>query len=399
MSLSQLDTVKREAEDLLEQLRAPNVDLTDRATRLDLLAKAQGIYGLLEDPKEAMFRHFTNFSQIAALRTLMKMGVLEKIPREGCITAKELSAKMDTDEALTIRLMRMLTSTRVFAAVKEDEYAHTRLSLAYLDGFEVDFYKLMIEEALPVMMKLPEYLTSHDVANISDPKHNPFAWGFGREGKHYYEALLEFPERLALFNRAMSTQEKALPVQGMFPFASLETSGQNDDRPIIVDVGGGRGHSLIQIKDANPSWSGRMILQDRQAVLDAVPNEDLPGIEKMTIDFFQPQPVQNARAYYLRRIMHNWPDAECRKILQNIVPAMAPDSRVLIAEMVVPDNVESVDLTVYWMDLTMLLMGGKERTEKDWSALLDSAGLKLLKIWRSSAGAQTVLEACLKNDG
>jgi hypothetical protein len=94
--------------------------------------------------------------------------------------------------------------------------------------------------------------------------------------------------------------------------------------------------------------------------------------------------------------MHNWQDAECRKILQNIAAAMAPDSRLLIAEMVVPEKPEGVDKTVYWMDLCMLIIGGKERSENEFSALLDSAGLKLVKIWRGKVGSQTVIECRLK---
>ena len=94
--------------------------------------------------------------------------------------------------------------------------------------------------------------------------------------------------------------------------------------------------------------------------------------------------------------MHNWQDAECRKILQNIAAAMAPDSRLLIGEMVVPDVPEGVDKTVYWMDLCMLIIGGKERSEREFSTLLDSAGLKLVKIWRNKLGSQTVIECHLK---
>lgn len=94
--------------------------------------------------------------------------------------------------------------------------------------------------------------------------------------------------------------------------------------------------------------------------------------------------------------MHNWQDAECIKILRNIADAMAPDSRLLIGEMVVPVQPEGIDRTVYWMDMCMLIIGGKERSEREFSALLNSAGLKLVKIWRSKAGSQTVVECALK---
>lgn len=94
--------------------------------------------------------------------------------------------------------------------------------------------------------------------------------------------------------------------------------------------------------------------------------------------------------------MHNWQDAECIKILRNIADAMAPDSRLLIGEMVVPVQPDGIDRTVYWMDMCMLIIGGKERSEREFSALLNSAGLKLVKIWKSKAGSQTVVECVLK---
>jgi hypothetical protein len=52
--------------------------------------------------------------------------------------------------------------------------------------------------------------------------------------------------------------------------------------------------------------------------------------------------------------MHNWQDAECRTILQHIADAMALDSHLLIAEIVVPPLPEGVDKTVYSVDLCML---------------------------------------------
>ena len=108
--------------------------------------------------------------------------------------------------------------------------------------------------------------------------------------------------------------------------------------------------------------------------------------------------LADALAYYFRRIMHNWPDAECSKILANTASAMAPDSRLLIAEMVVPDFDRRDDMTPYWMDLAMLIIAGRERSAKDFSNILDAAGLRLVKIHHSAAGSQTVVEACLKSN-
>jgi hypothetical protein len=38
--------------------------------------------------------------------------------------------------------MRVLTATGIIDPVGEDVYAHTRFSLAYLDGAEVEFFEL-----------------------------------------------------------------------------------------------------------------------------------------------------------------------------------------------------------------------------------------------------------------
>lgn len=98
--------------------------------------------------------------------------------------------------------------------------------------------------------------------------------------------------------------------------------------------------------------------------------------------------------------MHNWQDREAIVILSHIADAMAPDSRLLIGEMVVPKvpktGYEGLDMTVYWMDLCMLVIGGKERSEKEFKAILDAAGLRLVKIWWSQLSSQTVLECRLK---
>ncbi|KAF8862979.1 S-adenosyl-L-methionine-dependent methyltransferase [Acephala macrosclerotiorum] len=296
--------------------------------------------------------------------------------------------------------MRVLTATGILKSCEGGTFAHTPRSLAYIDTAEVEFWDLCVDEIAPVAYALPGYMTSHESDSILNPRKSPYSWANNAEGKSFYEVLLEHPDRLKRFNTAMTTQENALPVLGMFPFTSLLDKGVDSSRPFIVDVAGGKGQSLLQIKKeleaaGGDMGQGRVILQDRKVVLDAVPDEQLPGIEKMVIDFFEPQPVKNAQIYYLRRIMHNWQDAECRKILHNIARAMASESRLLIGEMVAPEKPEGVDKTVYWMDLCMLIIGGKERSEKEFSELLDSASLKLVKIWRQKVGSQTVIECQL----
>lgn len=78
--------------------------------------------------------------------------------------------------------------------------------------------------------------------------------------------------------------------------------------------------------------------------------------------------------------------------------AMAPDSRVLICDLLVPKRAEpGTDLTAYWMDYAVMMLSGRERNEDEFKHLLDEAGLDLVKVWTQDNGrAWCVVEARLK---
>jgi hypothetical protein len=77
---------------------------------------------------------------------------------------------------------------------------------------------------------------------------------------------------------------------------------------------------------------------------------------------------------------------------------MGPTSRLLIGEVIVPARTEvGEDLSTYWMDMVMISIGGKERSEKEFVALLENAGLVLFKIWPYAVGNQAMIEARLKD--
>ncbi len=50
-----------------------------------------------------------------------------------------------------------------------------------------------------------------------------------------------------------------------------------------------------------------------------------------------------------------------------------------------------------WMDFSMMMLTGKEKTAKQFREVLDAAGLDLVKIWPAPQGAQAVVEAKLKS--
>lgn len=99
-----------------------------------------------------------------------------------------------------------------------------------------------------------------------------------------------------MFNKAMMQMEVNLPILGMFPFSSLKTEVEAEpERAFMADIGGGRGQCLLEVQKEISGFSSppKMILQDRPAVLDTIPDELVLGIEKMAYDYYTEQPVKS----------------------------------------------------------------------------------------------------------
>ncbi|KAA6408147.1 MAG: O-methyltransferase [Lasallia pustulata] len=268
--------------------------------------------------------------------------------------------------------------------------------------------------AFPTAAKLPEYLHSVGYQNPEDPVASPFAYTFGAP---VFEWIKRNPAEQAVFNAYMAARRKGRPSWfDIFPVEDSlgpEWPGGNADAVLLVDVGGNCGHDLIKFKERCPQISGRLILEDLpQVVADLHLKHE--GIELMAYDFCTPQPVKGrlvsaclpqqtdlcylgARFYYFRAIFHDWPDHTCRKILENTIPAMAKGhSKLIISEFVLPNT--GAPLLPCLLDIQMMgLQAGRERTEKEWRALLDSVGLAIAKIWTIEPGTESVIEAELKD--
>ena len=65
---------------------------------------------------------------------------------------------------------------------------------------------------------------------------------------------------------------------------------EEDDAVLMVDVGGGRGHDLLELAKRKGPEHGRLILQDLPEVIADAPELEL--VESMGYDFFTPQPVK-----------------------------------------------------------------------------------------------------------
>lgn len=104
--------------------------------------------------------------------------------------------------------------------------------------------------------------------------------------------------------------------------------------PVFVDVGGSFGQQCARLKAKYPDLLGKVVCQDLPATLEHAPQ--IPGVEFMAQDFFKPNAVKGAKFYYLRTVLHDWPEDQCVEILSRLRDACAEASRILIDEMCCP---------------------------------------------------------------
>lgn len=67
-------------------------------------------------------------------------------------------------------------------------------------------------------------------------------------------------------------------------------------------------------------------------------------------------------------------------ILKNLIAVMDKASKILIDEVVLPD--QGVHWQAAQMDLVMMVnLGAKERSRREWNALIEMAGLEILEVY------------------
>jgi len=135
----------------------------------------------------------------------------------------------------------------------------------------------------------------------------------------------------------------------------------------------------------------------------------------MVYDVFTQQPVKGkhlktnsilvtsltclgAHVYLMRRLLHDFYDPEAIKILRNTASAMAVDSRLIICDMLVPDYVEvNGPMTLYWLDFSLLAIGGRERSLSEFENICAKAGLEIVKVYPSRGDKTVMLETRLQS--
>lgn len=150
------------------------------------------------------------------------------------------------------------------------------------------------------------------------------------------------------------------------------------ERGTVVEVGGRWGAFLLTVLRANPELRGVMF------DLDPAPDGrqlDLDGVDDRwhTVqgDFFDHVPPGDVLV--LKRVLHNFDDDDCVRILSNCRRALAPGGRVLWIDAIIPED--NAPHQSKGMDLMMLAaLTGRERTPGQLEPLFGAAGLRLSRV-------------------
>ncbi|KAJ8132202.1 hypothetical protein O1611_g1425 [Lasiodiplodia mahajangana] len=366
----------------------------DEGGRKKLLAAAMQATAMLEDPADTVWRIIMSPHAPAALMALIKAGVIEEIAKSDSPTsADHLSKVSGAERLLIVRLLRPLNALGFVKETSPEVYAPTLITKALVDRALLGGYQFMFSAATRSLANLPFYLEKTGFKNVSGAP-GPFQDAHHTED-NMFPWLIKDPPMMGNFNAFMTGQRAdrkqwfdILDVHDIL----LTDAKKDANAPLLIDVGGGEGHDIAEFQKRYPDAPGRLILQDTPPVIDSI--QDLtPKVERQKHDFFLEQPIQGARCYYFRSILHDWPDAECIKILKITAAAMAPGySKLLLSEFVLPSK--NTPLYPALLDVNMMaVLNGMERTEAQFTELLDAAGLRVVRFWSIGSEVEGLVEA------
>ncbi|ROT39597.1 S-adenosyl-L-methionine-dependent methyltransferase [Sodiomyces alkalinus F11] len=350
----------------------------NEAARRQLITTLHEIAYSLEDANDTVHRYGYLHLQTAAVKTGFDLGLFRFISAsEGPVTVSQIADKTGADPLFLSRFLSYLASTGAVKEVAKDEFAANNVTKNLAEKVTEAGVSHCFETIGPQYQAIPAFLKKTNYKNPSDEMHTVFqdAW---KTDKHAFAWFTDHPGQLDYFNDYMAfRREPALSWLTVYP-VEQETQNWDGTRPVYVNVGGGIGHQCAQFKEKYPHIPGPVILQDLpHSIAKALPT---PGVENTAHNFFEPQPVRGAKFYFARGVLHNHPDHKVRVLLGNIKSAMAPDSVILLDEMVLPET--GVNSYAAAMDLTMMsAFASMERSEAQWRTIIEDVGLKLVKTY------------------
>lgn len=300
-----------------------------------------------------------------SLAVVARLGIADEL-RAGPLAAEELARRTASHPDALSRVLRALVAVGVFERTEDGRFRQNELS-AHL-----------CEDARPSLRHLAmlfggDMYTAWASAIESVKTGEPvFAKVFGRD---HFSYIADHPASLETFTKAMAGTARG----SIDALMSVDWSSTRH----VVDVGGGDGTLLVALLEQQPSLEGTVfdLPEVETSAIARITQAGLAGRCAFRGGSFITAPPPAADAYVLARVLHDWNDDDARGILERVRGASNPGARVLIIDEILSSGSEYENGKL--LDLQMLvILGGRERTEAEWSELLSSSGFSVTSFRR-----------------
>ena len=207
-------------------------------------------------------------------------------------------------------------------------------------------------------------------------------------GQPVFDYFEEHPESNMWFNRFMTSLSRSTSrvIVEDYDFGKYST---------IVDLGGGQGtlvEEILRYEMRRSSGASQLqcvvldrehVIRDKDVIEYWAHHEFGSHVRLVVGDFFDARTIpQDADAYMMRMIIHDWNDELSIEILRNVGKAFKEkDTKLLLISQVVADVGNGLRRAHTGVDVNMMVMtGGKERTREEFESILGEAGFKVLRI-------------------
>ncbi len=329
---------------------------------------------------DQMMQMIFGFSLSRSISVAAQLGVADHLT-DGAKTTDELAQTLGVHGRSLYRMLRALASAGIFS-----EDTDKRFSLTPLADMLRSDHPQSLRAFAHMMAGEVTYKTWQGLHYGVQTGERAFDHLFGEPIFDWYQ---KNSSEGKIFNDAMTSMSLG---SGGVVVSGYDFSGINK----IVDVGGGHGLLLAAILEKYPQMQGVLfdmpyVMEDAKKILASRGIAD--RCEIVTGDFFATAPA-GSDAYIMKHIIHDWSDDECVKILSHCRAGLNEGGKVLVVEMVLPEG--NAPAVSKFLDLQMLLvLSGCERTESEYRALFDRAGLELTRVIPTPS-PYSVLEAVRK---
>jgi hypothetical protein len=313
---------------------------------------------------QQMFQMITGFWVSQAVGTFAELGLADTFDGKPQ-TARDVASRAATDPDATFRLLRTLASVGVVAHGDGDRFELTPLGATLRSDVPGSMRDMARAQTMP-----GHWLPWGRLRDVVRTGTRQTGAALGAEIFGYYA---EQPAERAAFLGAMD---------GLSMLVAAEAARVYDASAhrALCDVGGSAGTIAAGFLRANPKLRGTVfdLPEVAPTTKESIAKVGLAErCEAVGGDFFVDVP--EADLYVLKHVLHDWNDAQCRTLLANVARRMQPGGRLLVIEMVIPDD--RSPSAAQLMDLNMLVMlPGRERTAGQYAELFATAGLRTVDI-------------------